>query len=94
MTDANENQFFGIQSKALSKRYAVPLGKSLESLRSEWWIITIHANSDAPVCFILRLEEVLALALQDKNGGAWWLEPKMYDKDEYRDAWHRLTPPT
>jgi hypothetical protein len=32
-----------------------------------------------------------ALAEQDKNG-AWWLEAKYYDKDEFRDAWHPLLP--
>lgn len=55
-------------------------------------LITIHANSDNPVCYVMRLDEVRALAGQDKNGGAWWLEPKSYDKDEFRDAWHRLLP--
>lgn len=90
VTDADETRFFGVQSKALSKRYAVPLGANLADLRSDWWIITLHANSDAPVCFVLRLDDVRDLASQDKNGGKWWLEPKAYDQDEFREAWHRL----
>ena len=93
VTDADETVFFGVQSKGSSKRYPVPLGMSLESLRSDWWVITIHANSDSPVCYVLRLEEVRALAGQDKNGGKWWLDPKAYDRDEFREAWHRLNPP-
>lgn len=71
----------------------MPLGLSLESLRSDWWVITVHANSDNPTCYVLRLDEVRALAAQDKNGGKWWLDPKAYDRDEFREAWHRLTPP-
>lgn len=93
VTDADETVFFGVQSKGFSKRYPVPLGMSLESLRSDWWVITIHANSDSPVCYVLRLEEVRTLAGQDKNGGKWWLDPKAYDRDEFREAWHRLNPP-
>jgi hypothetical protein len=90
VTDADEIVKFGVQSKALSKRQAVPLGRSIENLRSEWWVITIHANSDQPVCFVMRKEEVEANASQDKNGGAFWLEPRDYDRDEYRNAWDRI----
>ena len=90
VTDAEESIFFGVQSKGLSKRFPVPLGLSLEALRSKWWIITIHANSDAPVCYVLRVEDVRQLATQDKNGGKWWLEPKDYDRDEFREAWDRM----
>lgn len=88
----DESMMLGIQSKALSKRNAVPLGLNLDNLRSDWWIITVHANSDSPVCYVLRLDEVRAFASQDKNGGAFWLEPTAYDRDEFRDAWHRLIP--
>lgn len=90
VTNADETVFFGVQSKALSKRHAVPLGMNLADLRSEWWVITMRANSDAPTCFVLRLEEVQNLASQDKNGGRWWLEPTAYDREEFREAWHRL----
>ncbi len=86
----DETVTLGIQSKALSKRSAVPLGLNLDTLRSAWWVITIRATTDSPTCYVLRLDEVRALAGQDKNGGARWLEPKHYDKDEFRDAWHRL----
>lgn len=90
VTDADESLFFGVQSKALAKRSAVPLGKSIDALRSEWWIITMHANSDSPVCFILKRQEVQQLASQDANGGAYWLNPPAYDRDEFREAWHRI----
>lgn len=91
VTDADETVFFGVQSKALGKRSAVPLGRDIDSLRSDWWVITVHANTDSPVCYVLRLEEVRSLAVQDKNGGAWWLEPSAYERSEFRDAWDRLT---
>ncbi|WP_242560019.1 MULTISPECIES: hypothetical protein [Pandoraea] len=90
VTDAEETRFFGVQSKALSKRHAVPLGKSLDKLRSPWWIVTIHANSDRPECFVMTVDEVRALSTQDANGGAFWLSAKAYDRDEFREGWHRL----
>lgn len=91
VTDVDEIIKFGVQSKALSKRQAVPLGRELTALRSEWWIITIHANSDNPICYILTIDEVRKLASQDKGGQqAYWLESRDYDKDEYRNAWDRI----
>ena len=86
----DETIFFGVQSKALSKRHAVPLGRNIDELRSEWWVITIHANSDTPICFVMRNNEVRALASQDKNGGAYWLDPPAYDRNEFREAWDRI----
>ena len=90
VTNDDETVYFGVQSKALSKRVPVPLGLSLEALRSVWWIITINANTDSPVCYILRLEEIRALAFRSKDAGAYWLQPKAYDCEEFREAWHRL----
>ena len=90
VTNDDETVYFGVQSKALSKRVPVPLGLNLDTLRSDWWIITINANTDKPVCFILRLDEIRALAFRSKDAGAYWLQPKAYDRDEFREAWHRL----
>ncbi|MFM0305745.1 hypothetical protein PQR05_37810 [Paraburkholderia sediminicola] len=90
VTDAEETQFFGVQSKALSKRNAVPLGKSLDSLRSTWWVITVHANADHPICYVLARDEVKRLSTQDANGGAYWLSASAYDRDEFREAWDRI----
>jgi len=42
----------------------------------------------------IRNEEVRALAVVDKNGaGRRWLDPRAYDRDEYREAWDRLGDP-
>jgi hypothetical protein len=95
ITDSAESVFLGIQSKALSKRNPVPLGTSLETLRSDWWIITIHANGPHPQCFILTLGEVKATAKRGEKDGriSYWLQPTAYDRDDYRDAWQRLGTP-
>ena len=36
VTTGDETVFFGLQSKALSRRSAVPLGKDGDALRSDW----------------------------------------------------------
>ena len=89
----DETRVLPIQSKALSKRSAVPLGGSLETLCSYWWIITLNANSDQPTCFVLTLDEVKAAAVKNTNSTgrvAYWLEPKFYVLPQYQEAWHRL----
>nr|WP_316627258.1 hypothetical protein [uncultured Brevundimonas sp.] len=92
VTNADESVFFGVQSKALSKRAAVPLGKDGDELRSEWWIITVNANAEAPTCYIMTRAEVETRATVDKNGGGRWLSSRDYELDEFREAWHRLEP--
>lgn len=92
----DEQRVLPIQSKALSKRNPVPLGGSLDTLRSPWWIITVNANSDMPTCFVMMLDEVKAAAHRGQNEAgkvSYWLQPKGYDQPEYREAWHRLGEP-
>lgn len=92
----NETKFFGVQSKGLTKRDPVGLGNNLSNLRSDWWVITIKAKTDAPVCFIMTLGEVKALChhadpLKSRNGTASiWLQPTAYDQPQFREAWHRF----
>lgn len=89
----DEDGVIPIQSKALSKSTDVPLGSSLDKLRSQWWIITVGANSDDPVCYILTLEEVRSLATSNTNKEgrmSWWLPRKHYATASFKEAWDRL----
>lgn len=93
---SDEARVLPIQSKALSKRSAVPLGGSLDNLCSQWWVVTINANSDCPVCYVMTLEEVKARASRNVNGSgqaSHWLEPRSYALPEFQEAWHRLGEP-
>lgn len=91
VTDSDGTVFFGVQSKASDTRNPVGLGLNLDDLRSEWWVITTEANSDHPVCYVMKIEEVRQLAKQDKNGGKWWLGFREYARDEFREAWARIS---
>lgn len=92
----DESRVLPIQSKALSKRNPVPLGGTLDTLCSSWWIITIDANSDAPKCYVLTLAEVKAAAHRGVNADgkvSYWLQPKAYATPEFEEAWDRLGVP-
>ena len=93
----DETRLLPIQSKALSKRDPVPLGGSLDTLRSPWWIVTIQANTATPKCFVMTLEEVKAAAHRGENAAgkvSFWLQPKAYDLPVYEEAWDRLGSPS
>ncbi|TIQ27937.1 MAG: hypothetical protein E5X54_19790 [Mesorhizobium sp.] len=93
----DESRVLPIQSKALSKRFPVPLGRSLDTLRSDWWVVTINANTAAPTCYVLTKDEVKAAAQRGTSqAGAvsYWLAPKSYALPHYEEAWHRLGTPS
>ena len=59
----------------------MPLGISLDNLRSHWWIVTINANTAAPTCYVLTMAEVKAAAARSVNDSgkvSYWLQPKSY----------------
>lgn len=85
-----------IQSKALSKLSPVPLGGSLDTLRTQWWITTVNAGGDEPTCYVMTLDEVKAGAHKSVNEAgkvSYWLQPKAYALSVYKDAWDRLGEP-
>jgi len=84
-------RFLGVQVKSLSKRPPVPLGTSVENLLGDFWVIVADVVSN-PVAFILTPDEVRELAHRGERNGrvSFWLQPKSYDRDEFREAWHRI----
>lgn len=93
---ADERVVLPIQSKALSKKVPVPLGGTLRTLRSKWWVITVEANTASPTCYVLTLDEVTAGAHRGVNEAgkvSYWLQPKAYARPEFHEAWHRLGDP-
>lgn len=86
------SRFLGIQIKALSKRAPVPLGQSLDKVMGDFWIIVNNLAAGTPVSYVLLPNEVKQLAHRgEKNGQvSYWLQPKAYEQDEYREAWERI----
>ena len=89
--DQAGRRFMGIQVKSLSKRSAVPLGKSRDKIMGDWWIIVNNMARD-PTAFVLTPAEVRSLAHTSGTGEklAWWLEYRDYGREQFREAWHRI----
>jgi hypothetical protein len=85
------SRFLGVQVKAFSKRAPVPLGTSLDELMGDYWVI-VNRIATEPAVFILSPEEVRQRAHRGEKDGriSFWLQPGSYDKDDFRDAWHRI----
>jgi hypothetical protein len=89
--DRGGSHFLGVQVKALSKRAPVPLGTTLDKLMGDFWVI-VNKIAAKPEVFILSPDEVRRFAHRGEKDGrvSFWLQPGSYDKDEFRDAWHRI----
>jgi hypothetical protein len=89
--NSSATEFIGIQVKALSKRAPVPLGPSLDKIMADFWVI-INDIAKEPKAFILLPSEVKHLAHRGEKDGrvSFWLQPNQYDREEYREAWHRI----
>ena len=89
--DRSGSRFIGVQVKALSKRAPVPLGTSLDKLMGDFWVI-VNRITTKPSVFILSPEEVRGAAHRGEKDDriSFWLQPGSYDKDQFRDAWHRI----
>lgn len=85
----------GVQVRTLSKRAPVPLGPTLDSIMGDYWAIVNDVISASPRTFILLPSEVRATAHRSERDGkvTYWLEPKDYELDSYREAWGRLGQP-
>ncbi len=84
-------RFVGIQVKALAKRNPVPLGTSLEKIMGTFWIIVNRVTSN-PTAYVLLPAEVKERAHRGQKDGkiSYWLQPKDYDVETFKEAWHRI----
>ena len=87
------SRFVGIQVKSLSDSAPVPLGKSLDGVIGDFWVILNKVRGDEIAAYVLSPEQVKAQAHEGKSEDgkvSYWLPPKSYEKEEYRDAWHLI----
>ena len=89
--DIDATGFIGIQVKALSARNPVPLGESLDRLMGDVWV-GLTGVTTTPTAYLLRPDEVRHGAHRGERNGkvSFWLQPKQYEQEHYREAWGRL----
>lgn len=86
-------EFVGVQVKTLSERNSAIIGKSIENLQGEYWVIVTNAITD-PEAFVLTPDEVRTLATRGgpKERTQYWVRVSDYDQDKFREAWDRIRP--
>ncbi len=85
------SRMIGVQVKALSKRSPVPLGKTIDKVMGDYWVVINNLRS-TPVAYVLLPEEVKALAHRGvkEDKVSCWLQPRSYEKADFREAWGRF----
>jgi len=85
------SRFVGVQTKALSRRAPVPLGKSLDGVMGDYWIIVNNVSSE-PKAYVMLPNEVKQSAHRgEKNGRiSYWLQPAAYEKPAFAEGWGRI----
>ena len=85
------SRMISVQVKALSNKNAVPLGRSLDKVMGDYWVIVSLATSP-PRCFVLLPAEVRQLSHPSGKAGkmAYWLEYRSYTEEQFQEAWHRI----
>ena len=81
-----------IQVKSLSERKPVPLGKDLDKIMGDFWVI-VNSLDTEPRTYILRPKEVRAKALprENKEGKvSYWLPLKDYAVGKFENKWERI----
>lgn len=83
-----------VQVKTLSKKNPVPLGKTLNNIMGDFWIIVNNVISN-PQTYILFPEEVKSLAHRGEKDGrvSHWLQPSSYCTEQFHERWDRIGEP-
>jgi len=89
--NAEATKLIGIQVKSLSKRNPVPLGKTLDKIMGNWWIVINNIVAE-PQAFIMRPKEVRDFAVRSGSEGnySYWLAAPNYDTPKFKEAWKRI----
>ncbi len=82
------------QVKTLSKRAPVPLGTTIDKLLGDFWVI-VNNVENTPGIFVMKPKEIRERAHRGEKAGkvSYWLQPKSYELDEFRDKWDRIGKP-
>jgi hypothetical protein len=86
------SRFVGVQVKALSKRAPVPLGRTLDKIMGDFWVIVNRVAGTTPSAYVLLPSEVRERVHRGEKDGrvSYWLQPGDYEQDKFREKWERI----
>ena len=81
-----------IQVKTLSQKNPVPMGNNLDNLMADFVVVCVRAHPNEPDCFVLTPSEIQKLAHKGMKNEktSYWLQPKSYFCEQFKDQWHRI----
>ena len=81
------SRFLSMQVKSLSKDPGVLLGRTLDSIIGQYWIIINGAGLEEPVAFVMLADEVREKAICHEKDGklSYWLDRRAYIQDQFRN---------
>ena len=88
--DASETR--ALQVRATSRRGPILLATHLDSVLGDFVILCRSVLAETPESFLLTPGEARAAAVSVEKDGttSFWLQPRAYDRPEFREAWLRL----
>ena len=88
------SRMISVQVKTLSRRNPVPLGKSLDKIMGDYWVV-VNRVINEPQAYILLPGEVRSLAHRGEKDGrvSFWLQPSAYCTEQFHEAWDRIGEP-
>lgn len=83
------------QVKSLTRRNAVGLGKNLDCVVADYFVVCRYVQKTLPECFILTQEKVKELAKRYGKDAkeAYWLDAPKYESSYFRENWDKLSMP-
>jgi len=81
-----------IKVRAFSRRKAVSLRAIPDNFLADYLVVCSKVIEDNPECFSLTQEEVRELANRNEKDGrvSYWLEPRDYVSERFREKWGRI----
>ena len=84
----DQQSFRTLQVKAMSRLTNISLGKSLDTIDCDWWLIVVDVYEDAPTTYVMDRDQVKKTAkLYDDR---YWAQGSGFDSDESRNRWDRI----
>jgi hypothetical protein len=84
---ADQKTFLTFQVKAMTKRSNISLGKSLDSVTCDWWLVVVNVY-DEPTTYVMTPDEIRESARHYKDGH--WAQGSAFDTDTTHNAWDRI----
>ena len=85
----DSGKYRSIQVKTLSYRNQIPLGRSINKILADYWIIVVLSDSEAPSVYILSQKEMESIQIYQRTNKkgevSFWLLTSAYEEPEYKN---------